>query len=259
MGIKNKININKFWGRSRKAQIHVEMIVSFVIFVGFLLVLMFYINPIGEETISYSSIDRIQEKIISNISSNYQETSVIFSDDPTDGPGGSSQDCLKFSDYPLDYEKTRAFVYGGDGVKSEIKDKPQKKDFRLGVVSDKKAYMVYASDDFSEDAPTGNCPDAHSGADYEWGIIFSSRAVFYDKLSEFNNRYLDDYGGMKSDLGIEKDFEFIVYDETRDVLFNESLGVHELKANTVISRDIPLVMMYSNASQSKIILNIRVW
>jgi len=233
--------------KAKKAQIHVEMVVSFVIFLGFLLFLLYYLNPIGREEMNFSSLDKLQDKVINNISIEYKSVSLIINSRP-------SKECIDIG--KNDFINQKFIAYNPDGVKIGAEEQGGSHKINIDPVTSAGTYKILSSDVFTEKA---TFPPCTSFTDYNWGLVEKSQAVFTDYLSLFNESYINDYFKLKQELGLEKDFDFVVYDENRVVIYNESLSVLNVKGNNILSRDLPLIMINKYGIKKKIILNLRVW
>lgn len=240
-----KISIRK------KAQGHVEMILSFVIFIGFVFVILFFINPIQKNQISYSVVDEIQQKIFDNISINYKSASVILAD--------KQNDCFKIKNTLNEESKSLAKDIQGNAIES-FNDVNENFIYIEHQDKDERFYRLYFSDNFN-DYPLRNehsCEEK-SENEYTFGVLSFEKAVLYENLVYLNDYYLLNYDELKKSLNIDKNFEFVVYNSTRGVLMNETLTKHKTRATNVLSREIPVMVIDKNATLSQIIFNIRVW
>lgn len=239
--------IIKIINNKRKAQMHVEMVLSFVIFLGFLLFLLYYLNPIGKEEIGFASLDRVQDKILSNISVDYREATLIVNTIP-------DKDCITLDENVFLTENLVAFNFDGNQVGAEEQGGSNK--INIDSVISNGTYKVLSSKVFIE---IDSSPPCNDFSDYDWGLVGRYSAVFTDYLAEFNSSYMADYFKLKESLGLERDFDFVVYNEIRGIIYNESLSTRNIRGNNILSRDIPLIMIDENGFKTKIIFNLRVW
>jgi len=239
--------------KTRKAQAHVEMILSFVLFVGFLLVLLFFLNPIGKENLSFSSLDKVQDKLLNNVSINYKSAMFFLNTAPT------TNYCVRDFSNPLLIENLIAFDSNGNRVGAELSTNDKK--ITLDVKTGLTAYKIYSFEGLTEQSTTPPCNSALGVGNYNWGLIENNKAVFKTYLEKLKGDYVDDYQGLKQKLGIEKDFDFVVYDIDRTVF--EEIDVRGefegVRGNQVLSRDIPLNIIDKTMVETKVILNLRVW
>jgi hypothetical protein len=242
---------------SRKSQGHIEMILSFLIFVGFVFVLLFFIGPISEQKTSYSLLDRVQERIINNLSISYNSVSVILYKDFQQNPG---YDCFSINN-TLSIKSTMVAKDIEGNILNSGKD-TSRIYISMPSAENKKFYTLYFSDLFNNyslaSSKYSNCLILGE-ANYTFGVFGFENSVLYENIQLLNQSYMRDYSNLRKDLGIEGDFEFIVYSSNRSILFNETIGLHKIKTSNVLSREIPIDTIDKNATKIKIILNLRAW
>lgn len=240
--------------KRKKSQIHVEMIISFVIFVGFLIAIFFIINPLAVKKTDYTLINNLQDKVIENLSFDYSSVSLTL-----DEGLSFSGDCFIVSN-PFNISSILE-VQDTSGSILEASNNFLNKELIIDKSStaDKRYYKLYFSDEFnpSLDIPSG-CSTLDE-ANYSFGLFVNNEGVLYENLVPFNNLYIQDYDKLKKELGIEGDFEFVIYDINRSVILNESLYKHRIKNINVISREMPLKTLDKNSQEKNIILNLRAW
>jgi len=238
---------------SKNSQSHIEVIISFIIFIGFIGMIFYFFSPIKQKNVSSASFDRVQEKILENVSINYNYISLILNSNPAslacfsvnNNPGITGNFIAKdFSGKIANAEKT------GAGASSILKI----------VHSGSTFYRLYISDKFkSYPVPSAASCSELPNANYSFGAMASESIILYGNLAELENLYTADYSGLKNSLGLDSDFEFVVYDLNRSVLMNESLAKHKIKSSSVLAREILLKTINKDANQTNIILNLRVW
>ena len=145
--IKNK----KMENQKNKAQSHVEVMVSFVIFIGFLLFIFIFLNPFARTKEPSYIMDNAQKVIIENISDEVGKLSIILTENGT---------CYNF---PNDY---------GNNYKV--------------VQEENKKYTVYFYPTF-----VGTKDTSCSKANYTLGTYSEEKFVVYDKIIELKNNYKD--------------------------------------------------------------------
>ena len=80
---------------NNRAQGHVEIILSFVIFIGFLLFIFIFMNPFAKTKETSHIMDNIQKSIINEISGDVGKLSVVVNE---------GKNCYYFSnDYGINY------------------------------------------------------------------------------------------------------------------------------------------------------------
>ena len=79
-----------------------------------------------------------------------------------------------------------------------------------------------------------------------------------ENLDLLNKSYTENYRVLKQNLGIDGDFDFIIYNESQQVWFSANNPM-VVKPSNVLSRNIPLTIINKDAKQIKIVFNLRVW
>jgi hypothetical protein len=231
--------------KNRKTQAHLEMIFSFVIFIGFVSAIFIFINPLQQQPVSYTSFQRVYDKLLSNVSINYENIPVVLS---------SVQNTCFLIDNPLNYtQNILAKEFNGNTVSAET---------NLATITLSpgfKTYTLYFSNSFDEDI-SGLSSCSYLGAsNYSFGAMSFERAILYENLVLLNNDYKKDYSGLQKKLGLEKDFEFVVSNFSGYPLINDSIYVNKIKSGNVVSRDFLLKTINKKGDQVDIFFNLRVW
>ena len=238
--------------KSKKAQGHVEMILSFAIFVGFVFVMFIFMNPAKEKTTSYAGLDTAETIVLDNLSTNFQYIALILVNPRPNLNCFAVNNPFNFSENVLAIDENNNVVNSYNQVISpqKIYIKPTNKNSRL--------YKLYFSNDFADYPEYGPCDDLNP-VNYTFGVLTKEKLVLFEKLAGFQEIYEENYKQLKSDLKITEDFEFVVYNLNRTQILFDTTGLHKLKTSLVLSRDIPLRIIDMNGTQSDILVNFRVW
>ena len=153
---------------NNRAQGHIEIILSFLIFVGFLLFMFIFLNPFAKVE-TKNIINNIKDSIINEISDDVGKLSVIVDGD-TD-----CYDPAILSDYGTNY---------------------------LEVKEDRK-YTIYFNDIFS-----GSVSSCVGETAYTLGTYSTENMIIYEKIQELRTNYMDNYEDLKTSLGIVDEFTF---------------------------------------------------
>jgi hypothetical protein len=250
--------------KSISAQGHIEIILSFVIFLGFLIMIFVFFNPIKSPQTSTASLDDAQEKILNYLSVDYDYIPLIIKINPQT----ITEACFSVTNPINNFVDNYMSFIILDQNNTPVKSRASSTDIYItkSLTTGNKLYKIYLSrnDDtfnrrdyfFTESCTALTTTPAQQ---YSFGSLTSDKLVFYDRLGEFNFSYMNGYEQLKQNLDLADDFEFIVYDKNRNVIMNESLSMHKLKTTTVLSRELLLKTINQNATQGDIIFALRVW
>jgi len=158
---------------------HIEMIISFMLFIVFVMFLLVFIKPYERNTLS--------ESVLNGLHGNFEEM--------------------------VSVDLTSVFVkVDVSGVDCE--DKKINKIKLLGDVADENAlmikevgdsfYLFISSDITNEDDLFGNCED------FTVGSVETKKIISQKKLEEFASDYPYSYDDLKSALGVPKTIDFII-------------------------------------------------
>ncbi|MDP3027635.1 MAG: hypothetical protein Q8N63_08065 [Nanoarchaeota archaeon] len=206
----------------KRAQGHVEVMLSFVIFIGFLLFTFIFLNPFARTEEPNYVMDNIQKAIINNITDEVGKLSIILNESGT---------CYKFNE--TDYE--------GDYLEA----------------NEGRKYVIYFSNMFdnTETIKENNC----NPSNYTLGLYSKEEMIIYNKILDLKNGYEGDYDNLKESLGITNDFLFktknLIGEEVPELSVNKNVpgGID------VESREIPIRVINNSGQIKELILNIRAW
>ena len=239
--------------KGRRAQGHVEMIISFVIFVGFVTTLLIVLNPIKTRPISGTLLDITQDVLLDNWTISYSTSSMVVDLNNLVTP---TANCFTIPNQPgrvggllvIDEfgVERRAGVVGGATGDINI-DK-----------SGAKFYRLYFSNDFVSIGSPSGCSEFLSADDYTFGALVIQDDIFNKSLYDLNKSYDDDYIALKDRLGLTNDFAFTIFDaDTKEILLK---GERQVPPGAqVIARNIPLLVINEKTKRSSIIVNLRAW
>ena len=203
------------------AQSHVEIMLSFVIFVGFLLFLFIFLNPFAKAKPDYI-MNNIENAIIKNISAEIGKMSVI-------GDEGSN-DYIILSPY-----NNINFVEKTDTTSPT-----------------KKCTLYFSNEIFN--TKMKNCSFS---APPQFGVYSTEKMINYERISQLKTNYETNYAELKSSLGIINDFAFDVETLDKTVLITAEKNIPS--GIEVQARNIPIRTINTNGAIQELILNIRVW
>jgi len=208
-----------------KAQGHVEIILSFIIFISFLLFLMVFMNPFAKSKQDINYFDNARDSIIKNITLKVNRISII--ENETNG-------CYN--------------------ITLQLKNK-YGNNYRE-VAQCNRRYHIYFSDFFVPGSPNEN--KKCGPKNYTLGAYSKEKIIAYEKIVELNQSYNANYKNLKKHLGISRDFLFKI----KDMQGNElglSVDRQVSRTQNVNAKEIPIRVIDSNGEFYECILNIMIW
>jgi len=211
--------------KSKSAQGHLEVILSFTLFISALIFLFIFINPFAE-TEKISIIKNIQNKLINEMSLEIGKLSVILTDDEDE------INCYNFN--PDNYAGNYKEVYDID-----------------------RKYIIYFGEIFNND--TNNKDPLCSTEQYTLGLYSKEKFIIYRKIQDLVASYNSNYEALKTKLGITNDFSFsfknIVNGEISELSVSRDVPV----GADVEAKEFPVRVMNSNGEIQELKLNIKAW
>lgn len=204
----------------KKASSHIEMIMSFVLFIGFTFFLIYILKPTEKNLIEESILFGIKDKFFEYVSINM--TTVLVNNSLVDGECNPCRpneigSNTKYSTSIVD-ENNRCLFY------------------------------VYASSEFSESL--NNC------SDYGIGNIKNNIYVSNKTLLETKKEYIENYSKLREELGIPSLYDFsIIVVNTEEFDMEKTIP----DDTQVVSRIFRNKILYSNGSTISYDFIIKVW
>ena len=193
----------------KKGVSHIEMIISFIFFVGFVFFLFLFLKPYDTTVLSGSVVvalyDSFEEEVHTNL------TSLFLKADHT-----NTAECfyveLPGNIFAYAFTESRVTNLGEDVRDSElVKFLP---DANLNIDAGDVYYRVAISPEFDEKEPSGCVAFVNENEEpYVIGSKVERRVVSYGSLEDMENRYSVDYDGLKADLRVPETFEFFIVSE----------------------------------------------
>jgi hypothetical protein len=230
---------------------HVGVVLSFVIFVTFLVFLFsIFGSPIKLPSNKDALIDHIEIEFTNKFSSNL----TILTISPAPG-----ETCLKIENDQLFLPILNAIVKNKDWDIVNSKSNQNNKNLIFEKTSDEDFFRIYYSeedfDDFSEGVP-GNCQEILN----EGEINFFRENQYFNinKIDEFFSQYESNYSKLKSDFNfpMNNDFSLSFVDSEKNVI-NET-EQRDITTN-IYSREIPVQYFDELANINSGFINIKVW
>lgn len=227
--------------KKRGALGHIEMMISFTLFVGFLLFIFIYFNPAKKSKLSGYDLEIVEKKILERITEEYNYTTVAI----TSGSGNC------FSINFLNWNK----VYVEDKNKIKTEAKIEGTQLYINQAPNNNFYYIYSHSGFPEsDFDSGACKQL-AETDYEIGAKRKIVAINEGKILNFNNSYRDIYEELKDELGINSEFGIIIKDSFGEEIININSG----GKGAVLAKERGMDYFYDNGEHEFVILNIQIW
>ena len=255
------LSTKKMKSKTRKAESHLEMIISFSIFLIFLLFLFTFMNPVRKPDLSNVLLD-IVEKEMKNSTISLLEMPVVLYEFPSPGTCFSIECPFNLS-YVLSGDK-RNYIFVKDEQNKDVAfnliEQGDLINITITVPSDlsSRMYTLYFSDDEFSSSMLGSssCP---SSGQYNFSTPRLKKLYSYSKLKDINTSYYSNggYDGLKKRFNFPESNDFAIYVR----YYFEMSGIKPEKG-IVKAREIPIEVLKEEGNQKQIIktyLNIQVW
>jgi hypothetical protein len=226
---------------------HVGMILSFVVFVSFVIFLFTILNPaIQEQESKQTSLNLLKKNLIENISSSLSVTSLKINSSYV---YESLDNCLVINEFTSGVKGAKIKDEAGNSLEgfstgSKIKINHGNNYF----------FRIYHSLDFGIESLSGNC-DLINETNYTLSSTRDIRYVSEERVFEFLEKYEDDYEGLKFGLGVIEDFGISFTNSSEDEI---QKGFESVSGNVYIE-EIPIQYYDSDANLESGSIKIRVW
>lgn len=252
--------------KNRKAQSHIEVIISFVIFITFLIFIFTLFNPLKKQVNSefadsvFVKIKENTSTVLSSFSINLKTTTM---NDPVKGftswtcimiPPIDGFDCgssKKLIVKRADDIIVPGFVDTSDGNKIKFE---HEKDLT------KTFYTFYCGENLTENHGTfdkSKCMELTKNINYTLGIVVSRDLFSEDNLNKFKEIYDNDYSDIKNEfVPSGNDFGILVFDES-GIFLNVTKKIP--RGINIDSQITPIDLVNKNAEIKKATVNVLVW
>jgi hypothetical protein len=236
--------------KNKKAQGHIEMILSFVIFIGFIVVLLFFLTPSFDKDIDTVFLETTKNILMENWSSEYSIVSLTINESITSSLIG--ENCLKIKN--KSYLGVSAIAKGYNGISLNVDSKV---DFlELDYCCNRRYYKIYFSDNFNSEPVNTGCKKLDNG-NYSFGVPVNKESVFLEAINQTINEYNQDYDLLKQELNLKNDFEINIFNSTKDLILSANSSLNQNLE--VYSIDFPVIVLDQKANKHNLIINIRTW
>ncbi len=238
---------------------HIEVIISFTIFLTFVVFLLIFVNPIEKTKEKTQYLDITEKTIMQELQTDLTTFSITI--EPTIISGITSCFCF---DYPTpekvtakDEENinTNAGTFG-----NTICVNPT----QTTAGANKKHYKLSFSTEFTENPGTCTGPITTGGTDttlnpgdYTLGVRNEYKKISKTQLISLNNSYNTNYQNLRSNLALKNNFNIIIKTtEGEQIAYGK---IKEPKETDIIAKEIPIEILDSEGTITPAIMNLQVW
>ena len=233
--------------KNKKGAGHVEMIISFVIFLSFIVFILIVFNPFRKPQTG-PSLDIIETKILNYVSTNLTVFSVRIN---SSAYGDINSESCFIVNYTMDNN-----LIIKDEQESIISGKIENTE--LYFENSGEFYRVYLSEELQENDPGSSCHKINKG-NYTIGATRVYNKVSSSKLDGFFQEYNsgeNGYSQLKQNLSITDDFNVIIT-SGGNIIYEARR--YKPEAIDIIAKDVPIEILDENANLNPVIMNIQVW
>lgn len=237
--------------KNKKAMSHVEMIISFIIFIGFISFLLVVFNPLKIASPSSSYLDVTENRILKNVSTNL----TIISMKINSSIYGSIGNCFSINKT----EDTGEIIT--ENNKSEIINSKISED-KILIEKSGDFYRLYFSEEF-ENTNSGGLTGCYvlQEDEYLLGVSRFYEVISNISLSNLFKDYDENYLQLKETLGLKNDFYISVKESSKNsaAILSPKEEKYKPTGVNVLARDIPISILFKDGSIKAAIMNLQVW
>ncbi|MBR9702318.1 hypothetical protein GOV13_05355 [Candidatus Pacearchaeota archaeon] len=202
MRCKSKSKISTYPIRLNKRGSHVGVILSLLIFLGFILFLYVALEPVittdeGEQVL----LDTLKITLMEKVSENLTAVTIFINESYTSGEG-----CIEIA-HLAETAGLNSIVKDQDGT--IINSNSTQNDLRIEW-EDKRFFKVYYSNESFNSYPAGEvtCVSPEEDTEYSIGLVREDKQIFETKIIELKNTYESDYSTLRRELNVPGDNDF---------------------------------------------------
>lgn len=234
------VNNRYLMPKCKRSQGHIEMMLSFALFLGAILFIFFYINPFAKTVEHSNELNSVQNKIMNYITANVGRLSVISNYDLVLNPNYCYYfDALKYADASAVYVEDEG-----------------------SILSNKKQYTIYFGDsDVFQPTPPPHKVVGCNPLYYRLGVFSNQTIISSAKIKYIVQRagVSLDYSDFKKSLGISGDFSINTTNLNRISIPELSFSRNIPGTVEVESREFPVVAINDSGQANQLIINIKAW
>jgi len=226
--------------RGKKGQGHIEMIISFSLFIGFVVtILLFYRPTVKSKDISLGVVER---ELMNNLTTDFYFFSVKMS---------GESDCFCFSS---EYFSSGMNVIAYNSSKDKINAGTSGNSICIES-GNNDFFYIYLSPEFGEN--NIECSNSITISNDNIGLLREAKVISNSALSSLKERYDIDYNRLKEELKITYDFRLAVFDELGDKIleFDKTAPL----GRPVYSKDISIEILHEDGMIQKGTMKVYAW
>lgn len=231
------------------------MIISFVIFIGFLMFLI-AIFPFRNPEKTTIGLDAAERGITNFSDMNLVYLTIALNETARDKIATNAVKCF-FLDPNITLDKIIVKNETGSIVQSSVRLAGTKKAVYINGAG--KFYQIYSSPDFQISSYNDNCIEIKESDGLSFGLVRRSQTLSYRKLLNLNTSYYLNYNNLRTQFSIppREDFGFILR-EVNGAEILRAMKSRPARAN-VFARDVPIEVSYDNGTFGYFVLNVQSW
>ena len=240
----------------KRASGHIEVMISFVIFIGLIVFLFIMLNPLKIFSASKSMLDTTTNKVIENVSTELTSSSVKV----TSLPEGSMEDCLTIS---LKSKAEEELIVKNE-TGGEVESAKGTETLSFKYDGSNRFYRISLSENiFPTKLLVGSSCATLEPTDYQLGITRTRDIISSEKLKTFTEEYTEDYDALKTSLGLENNFNFIIFKGDGSIFEVDGTKIRGQEnppgGINVLAKDVVIEILNKSADIIPAIMNIRAW
>jgi len=237
---------------------HVGVVLSFTVFIVFLVFLYSVIEPtIKIDKSRQAVLDFLKDKLIDDLSADYTIVTLSINDSLIENGDLDDEECVSIEQIPG--TNGLNFIVKDDG-NNPVNSNLNSGKLEIDITQNSEFFKIYYSEEeFSQQSPSpGNCLGL-SEEDNDYNLLVRTRNdIIMTKVSELLVGYQNDYGSLKNDLGVTPGVEFgftMKYEDDSE----DSTNDNPPETTNVYVEEVPVQYVDSEANIKSGFINIRVW
>ena len=232
---------------SQRKGTHVGVVISFVIFVTFIIFIYLAVQPKIGVTSKKNLLEQIKNNIIDSVSVEVTSVSVLLFGT------GSSAICVKLDGF---------FTDSGMGQRIKVSNQagqaiPNIKTEGTSLIVTKAAQdiflNIYESEEFNPISSGSTCPIS----DYNLGLIKTRSSILESEITSLIEKHDSDYSSLKETLGVPIGNEIAF-----SLAYNDDTTIKTIQPNvsiSVFSDDVLIRYIKQNGVEESGLLNVKIW